>query len=145
MLISGGKEMEIHINKDVGNYEAKVVGPFTLRQAVCIAVAAPVCVWLYNGTSSFMPSDAAGFLTFIPAVIAWLFGWKKPYGMPMEKFLKSIFVTMVLAPSNRKYKTVNRHEKALSIVEAEMLHEQKASSHKAEKKQKYKRSQDGIA
>lgn len=137
--------MEIHINKDVGNYEAKVVGPFTLRQAGCLALAAPVCIWLYNGTSAFLPSDAAGFLTFIPALLAWLFGWKKPYGMPMEKFLKSIFVTMVLAPSNRKYKTINRHENALSFIEEESLRVEKTSLHKAEKKQKYKRSQDGIA
>ena len=120
--------MEIQINKDIGKYEAKNVGPFTYRQALIVAAAAPVCIMIYARTSDFLPVDAAGFLTFLPAIVAWLFGWCKPYGMPMEQFLKSAFVSNVLAPANRKYKTGSPDTTSSN-----------------QRKKKYKRPPEGVA
>lgn len=134
--------IEIRINKDIGSYKAKFVGPLTLRQTVCVGLAAPVCWFLYSHTSNILTKDIAGFLTAIPAAIAWLFGWPKPYGLPTEKFLKSVFVNMVLAPSHRMYKTVNRQEKALAILkEAENASSRKA---KKQRKPKYKVSREAV-
>lgn len=134
--------IEIRINKDIGSYKAKFIGPFTLRQTVCVCLAAPVCWFLYSYASKILTKDIAGFLTAIPAAAAWLFGWVRPYGLPTEKFLKSVFVSMALAPSHRKYKTVNRQEKALAILEAA----ENASSKKAKKqrKPKYKVSREAV-
>jgi len=132
--------IEIRINKDIGSYQAKFIGPFTLRQTVCVALAAPVCIFLYSRVGKFLPStDIAGFLSAIPAAIAWLFGWCKPYGLPMEKFLKSIYVSMVLAPSHRKYKTVNRHEAALRL-----LAQAQENQGGKQKKKKYKISKAAV-
>lgn len=97
--------IEIHINKDVGSYEAKFIGPFTMRQTFCLCIAAPICWFVYKVASPVMSSDAAGFLLMIPAAVAWIFGWTKPYGMRPEKFIQSVFINMVLAPAIRKYKT----------------------------------------
>lgn len=137
--------MEIQINKDVGSYEPKIIGPFTTRQAVCLMIGVPVCIGIYKYGSAFLPADAVSFLLLIPAAITWLFGWMKPYGMPMERFVKSIFVNMILAPGNRSYKTEQTHEKLSSYcAQTELQKEQKVSSHRANKSQKYKRSPDGI-
>lgn len=131
--------IEIRINKDIGSYKAKFIGPFTLRQTICVCLAAPVCWFIYSRASGFLTVDAAGFITAIPAFAAWLFGWCKPYGIPMERFLKSAFVSAVLAPSVRKYRTVNRQERALAVLE-----EADARSKKKSKKTKYKISKEAV-
>lgn len=130
--------IEIRINKDVGSYQAKFMGPFTMRQTVCVAIAAPVCWGIYFGLSPIFTTDIAGFLMVIPAAIAALFGWIKPFGMPMERFLKSVFITMFLAPASRKYVTVNRHEYALETLAAE------ATPKKRKQKSRYKVSKEAV-
>lgn len=102
--------IEIHINKDVGSYDAKFIGPFTMRQTVCIVIAAPICWFIYKITSPVVSGDVAGFFMAIPAAIAWMFGWLRPYGMRTEKFVQSVFITMMLAPANRKYKTKDAYD-----------------------------------
>lgn len=109
--------IEIRVNKDVGSYEAKLIGPFTARQTVCVCIAAPFCWFIYHIASPVVSSDVAGFFMALPAAVAWLFGWTKPYGMRAEKFLQSVWVNMVLAPTHRKYKTVNIHEQMFAAVE----------------------------
>jgi len=109
--------IEIRITKEIGNYEAKFLGPFTLRQVICIGIGAPVCFLIYKTLSPIMTTDLAGFFCAIPGAIAALFGWVRPYGMKTEKFIQSIFVNMVLAPSHRIYKSKNYHESALEMIE----------------------------
>ena len=99
--------IEVKIPKELDQYEAKFVGSLTLRQTVCVLCAFPVGIFLFNLTKPYVGVDTAGFLCLIPAVVAYLFGWKKPYGMKFEVFLRSVFITTVLAPSKRKYKTEN--------------------------------------
>ena len=108
--------IKVPLNKDVGSYEAKFVGPFTLRQSLCVLAAAPVCWGIYSGLTPILGGDIAGFLVLFPAALCWLIGWYKPYGMHTEKFIRSVFITTVLAPANRKYKTVNKHEAALTTL-----------------------------
>lgn len=97
--------MDIYINKDIGSFKTPFIGPFTFRQTICIALAAPVCWMIYHYLSPFISPDAAGCLVAIPAALAWAFGWLKPYGMSTERYIKSIFITTILAPSVRLYKT----------------------------------------
>lgn len=132
--------IEIHINKDVGSYDAKFIGPFTMRQTVCIVIAAPICWLIYKVTSPVVSGDVAGFFMAIPAAIAWMFGWLRPYGMRTEKFVQSVFITMMLAPANRKYKTRDAYD------ESELDTETKPESGKASKNKKprYKVSPDAV-
>ena len=124
--------IELKITKEIGDYEPKFIGPFTLRQSICIAVGAPICYFIYKTLSPIMTADVAGFFCAIPGGIAALFGWVKPYGMKTEKFIQSVFVNMFLAPTNRRYKTENYHEFGLKMIEAEFVEAEE--SHKTKKK-----------
>ena len=109
--------IEIRITKEIGNFEPKFLGPFTMRQIVCLGIGLPICYFIYQTTAPYLPSDFAGFLCAIPAGIAALFGWCKPYGMKTEKFIKSIAVNILMAPTHRRYKTKNTHETMLRMME----------------------------
>lgn len=142
--------IEIQINKDVGSYDAKFIGPFTMRQTVCLCIAAPICWAIYKVLTPIMSLDVAGFFIAIPAGIAFLFGWTKPYGMRPEKFIRSIFVSLVLAPANRKYKTDNSKNDvadphAVKAEDSQNSEEQdKVISQKPQKKPRYKVSADAV-
>lgn len=156
--------IEIHINKDVGSYEAKFIGPFTMRQTFCVAAAAPICWYIYQTLTPVISSDSAGFVMFVPAVVAWIIGWTKPYGMRPEMFVRSIFINMILAPANRKYKSDNvlndviyslekqavnseeNAEQAEPAEPAEEIIEPKSSSQKkTSRKPKYKVSKEAVS
>lgn len=128
--------IEIRITKEIGNYEPKFIGPFTLRQIVCIIIAAPICYFIFKTLSPVFTPDVAGFFCAIPAGVAALFGWVKPYGMKTEKFLQSVWINMFIAPTHRRYKSENRHEQMLEKLESaydRMMEEQKASELDAKK------------
>lgn len=129
--------IERYITKDVGSFQTKFLGPFTFRQTVCLTLSAPVCWSIYKYLSPVLSTDLTGFLIFIPAAIAVAVGWLRPYGMPVEKFLKSVFISMVLAPRVRKYETVNQHEQMIRQME-----EQQETTKK--KKGKYKVSRLAV-
>ena len=77
--------IKVPLNKDVGSYEAKFVGPFTLRQSLCVLAAAPVCWGIYSGLTPILGGDIAGFLVLFPAALCWLIGWYKPSGTVRQK------------------------------------------------------------
>lgn len=117
--------IEITLIKDIGSYESKVLGPLTFRQLICVALAAPIGWGLYTKLSPMLSRDLAGFFVMVPASVAYLFGWYRPYGMRFETFLRSVFVNTVLAPSHRKYRTVNRQEESIRYLsELNALYEQ---------------------
>lgn len=80
--------LQIPIQKDIGEYEEKIVGKLSFRTLVCVAggfasaiAAAAICnFWL-----GIEVSDAA-----LPVVCAsipfWLSGFWRPFGMRAEKF-----------------------------------------------------------
>ena len=109
--------IEIRMTKELGDFEPKVIGPFTMRQSICLLIGAPICYMIIRFLSPILTIDVAAFFCTIPAGIAYAFGWAKPYGMRMEKFLSSVFINRVVAPSIRKYKVKNTHEKLLYELE----------------------------
>ena len=111
--------IEVHIPKDLDHYEAKFFGPFTLRQSICILIAVPLGILLFNATKGELGRTTAGYICLLPATIAFLFGWLKPFGMKFELFLRSVFINTVLAPSKRKYKTTNYYKMLMSQLSEE--------------------------
>ncbi len=139
--------VEIRITRELGDFEPRFIGPLTLRQALCVVCAAVPAYLLYTQLKGLLPVDVIGFICIIPAAIAGAFGWFRPYGMKFEVFLRSIFISSVLAPAIRKYKGPNRLRTLFSTVEkAELaaLEEEGAGGKRRKKKkakpQKYKRS-----
>lgn len=139
--------IEIKIPKEIKKYEAKAVGPFTLRQLICLFICLPICVALFMFLSPHIGADVAGFACMPPAGVAYLFGWYKPYGMKFEVYLKTVFVSSFLAPSKRYYKTENFYSDILKEIkkgdaEADLIDSN--GKKRKEKKKKYKRSREAI-
>lgn len=99
--------IEIEIPKDINKYEAKLIGPFSTRQAACFALAALITVPTFLGLSQALPRDLCMIICIILAMPFILVGWIKPYGMKFEQFMKTAFISNVLAPAKRLYMTDN--------------------------------------
>lgn len=143
--------IEIKIPKEIRKYEAKAVGPFTLRQLICLLICMPICVGLFILVKPYVGIDIAGFVVILPAGVGWLFGWYKPYGMKFEKYMQTVFVNSFLAPRKRLYKTENFYTNILQEItkederialEAESAGKKRKPS--KTKKKKYKRSKLAI-
>ena len=139
--------LEIRITCELNDYAPKIAGPFTGRQCLCIVLGAAPCYLMYTILKDYIPIDILGFFCIIPAAIAVAFGWFKPYGMKMENYLRTVFITFVLSPTTRRYKSENRIRTMLNQIEAAELVAQeteaegrKKNRKKNEKKPKYKRS-----
>ena len=98
------------IPKDIKKYEPKLLGPFTSRQVFSFAPAVVISVGLFFGLKNILTMDARLFLITIVAVPFILLGWYKPYGLPFEKFIKTVFISTVLSPPQRKYRTARMDE-----------------------------------
>lgn len=102
--------IEREMPKDIRKYEAKFFGPFTLREAICLAIAGICSLTLYNTIGKMIIPNIRGYICFGAAIPPIAFGWLEPYGMTLEKYLNVILRTMVLAPKKRKYKTQNMYD-----------------------------------
>lgn len=132
----------IRIPKEIRQYEAKFVGPFTMRQTICICVGLPICILIYNCLHAFISRDLMGFFLLLPAATTFLFGWVKPYGMKFEQFFFSAVRNNFIAPRRRKYITVNSHEARLNIIKK--YEEQNTEARDKLKKRKYVKSKSAI-
>ena len=134
--------IEVKIPKEINKYKPKLIGPLTFRQFVSAIVFLPLCVVIFLGVKPYVGQDLAGFFVIIPGGLMYLFGWRDFYGMPFEKFLKSTFISNVLAPTKRKWKTENFY----SDIYDEILKEEELekNSGKKVKKKKYKKDKRAI-
>lgn len=97
--------IEKEIPKDIRQYETKLIGPFTARQIFSLAPAIGLGLTAYFGLENYLIVDIRLFIVTLIAVPFILIGWYKPYGLPFEKFVKTAFISLVVAPPFRKYKT----------------------------------------
>ena len=98
--------IEIEIPKDIRAYETKLIGPLSGRKAACVGIATPIALVAWNLLESF-PTDTRLILSAIFCLPVLLFWWLKPFGMKLEDFLKTTFVSTVLSPKRRLYVTEN--------------------------------------
>lgn len=128
--------IEIRITKEISDYEPKLLGPLTLRQSACVACGAPLCYLIIRYLAPVLTTEVAMFFCFIPAGIAYAFGWARPYGMKMEEFLRSVFVNRFLAPTRRKYKCRNVHEYVIADAEKTWIAQEEAALSSKERKRR---------
>lgn len=80
--------LQIPIQKDIGEYEEKVIGKMSFRTLVCVAggfgsaIAVACGCWFLLGVE---PSNAA-FPVMCASLPFWLTGFWRPYGIKAEKF-----------------------------------------------------------
>lgn len=144
--------ISVEITKDIQEYEPKVVGPLTMRQLIVVTCATPFMYWAYTYARPVLGKDLGSMAIFFPAAIAWLIGWPRPYGMKVESFVKTAFISHVIAPSIRKYKTENYFDRlqkeAIKIEQKEEMKKKNSQKGKKQKtknkKKKYKKSKLAI-
>ncbi len=113
--------IEIEIPKDVRDFEAKLIGPFTARQLFCAIGLALGCYGSYKMAVNLFGEGASVNMLFpiVGAIPFAAVGWFKPYGMHFEKFARSVFVSMFLSPTKRLYKIDNTFDRFDKIIDAE--------------------------
>lgn len=99
--------INVEIPNDIAEYKPKLIAGFTGRQVTCVVLTAVVIVLDWNFIKPYFGDMVFLAVAAGPALLAALFGWKEPYGMPFEKYLQSVFVQAVVAPKLRKCKTTS--------------------------------------
>lgn len=92
------------MNKDIREFEPKVIGPFTFKQAKCVAVMAayalPLFFFLYKSTDATTALMVVGVCCVPPILI----GWVKIRGLAFEKFFLRWVYWRIRTPRIRRYR-----------------------------------------
>lgn len=122
--------IETKVPMDVRTYKAKLIGPFTTRQLICVSAAVCLDALLFFGVIHplGLPIRLAVFgLVFVDfPIIAFI---AEPMGMPMEKYLKNVLWKNLITPTKRKAKSSIPEPKAATYTSKE----QKQSKNKMAK------------
>ena len=110
--------IETKMPKDIRSYKTKLIGPFTMRQLVCVAVMGVVDIILYSLVIQPLQLSTEFIiygLILIDVPIG-AFGWIEPQGLPLERYLKDVLLRSFIAPIKRKpikvlYEEVQVNEK----------------------------------
>ncbi len=94
----------VEMNKDVRQYKAKLLGPFSGREIICLALGVGAALLMHEliFAGSEVSLDVEGFAVLACVAPFVLVGWGKIYGMYIEVFIKSALRT-VISPKIRKY------------------------------------------
>lgn len=103
--------IEVPMTDDIRKYQPKVLGPFSLRQLVCVILAMAAAIPLWK-VIPFELSDKVLVLCIIVLPIL-ACGRAKMDGLPFEKLIFRILYFYLLVPRKRKYKTENTYKQAL--------------------------------
>lgn len=117
--------IEIEIPKDIKDYEPKFIGPFTLRKFLGMAGSVLVMAIGYNVFKGIFDNGLKIIIPLAIAIIPFLIGYYKPYGLPFEKYAIVQLNTNIIPPKIRKYKTKNLFEQLEKEDEKEELAKQK--------------------
>lgn len=102
--------VEREVLKDINSYKAKFIGPLTLRNFVCIAIAAAIAIPVYLILNIWFVPTFCMLVSAIFAAPALMCGFYQPYGEPLEKFVVTFIKQSVIAPTNRPYEVENSFE-----------------------------------
>lgn len=99
--------IEVQMLDDIRSYQTDFLGPFTKRQCICIAVAAPlfgIFLYLTMGVAKISFDTALVISLVLPGMIA-ACGWIKMSNLPFEQYIAKVLYRTVLTPRVRLYKT----------------------------------------
>lgn len=94
--------------KDIGKYEAKLIGPFTTRQVICIAIGMVPTVLIdyllyrLGSVDVYSLFGIALVLMVIPCFFG--FGQKICHGQKPEDYIRDYYFYHILAPKIRLHK-----------------------------------------
>ena len=144
--------IEVKIPQEINQYDAKLVGPFTMRQALCGGIAALLSYGIYNGMKGTVSEETVIGLIMLVSTPFALLGWVKPYGMRFEKFFIGILFNTLISSPKRYYQpkdmitelieqgshsiTARSDDKDMSVRERRKNKDTKENLLKAQKKYK---------
>lgn len=127
--------------KDIGNYEAKLIGPFTARQCIFLAIGAvptaAACFAIHSVSNDPYAMFGVAVLFMTPAIF-FAFGQKICFGMKPEEFLVEYYYYHFKCPRRRLYETKTLDDK----FEAERLKEEAKEQQASGEKKKGKKGKD---
>lgn len=133
--------IEKNVPRDMSKYEAKLIGPFTTRHVVCLVPGAIVAVLAFFALKGVL-GDAALLVSTVLALPFGLCGMYKPYGIPFERYAKTVFYSVVLSPTKKKYKSENTYSAWFDVKEPEDANKGKQKA-KNKKKGEVEPAEDG--
>ncbi len=128
----------VRIPEEIRKYKEKILLGLNIRQLLASALAICVCVPIYLYGRKYIGDEAASWLIMFIAIPLGAIGFFKYNGMPMERFMISLFKFEFLFPMKRKYKTENAFRDWQNISYTE--EKPKTSSEKRKYKKYYLQS-----
>lgn len=110
--------LQIPIQKDIGEYDEKIVGKLTLRTLCCLALGFSAAVAVAAVLHLGLKADVSGMTLPIMAAALpfWLAGFCKPYGLPFERFVP-LLASHALNSQSLTYRSCAAIEKAALMPE----------------------------
>lgn len=106
--------VEVEMSQDIRKYEAKAVGPFSIRQVVCIggfgALGALFAIALPLETTDKI------FVFILFMIPGFLCGTIKVAGMPFEMMIIRILYQKLLVPKKRKVIRTNYYQNEVNKI-----------------------------
>lgn len=131
---------DIKIPKEVSEYEAKLIGSLTARQAASLSVGTVIMFLAYVFLRDYFYAPIIIIICSIILIPFIGFAWLKPYGVKIEKIAKLI-VTSRLRSSKRGYKISNS---TLRTIKSIFITNSKKQKSKKTKKDKYDENEANI-
>ena len=99
--------IEVKIPQEINQYDAKLIGPFTIRQAVCGGSAVLLSYLAWHFLQNTMAQETLIGLILLIAVPFGLLGWIKPYGQRFEHFFVGVLFNTLISCSTRTFRSEN--------------------------------------
>ncbi len=103
--------IEVPMNDDIRKYQPKILGPFNIRQLLCMILAIVVAIPLWGLVDMEIENKVLVICAALFPIIAC--GWIKMDGLPFEKLAIRIIYFHFLTPKKRKYISINTYKAAL--------------------------------
>ena len=89
--------IETKVPKDIRVYETKIIGPFSLRQAVCflLLIFLDILIYSFMINPFSISADYAVYLLCLVDIPVAAFGFVKVMGVPREKYLDSVIKSLL--------------------------------------------------
>lgn len=98
-------DLQCNMSKDIRKIKSKVIGPLSIREAICLGLGGGMGFLAYKGLGVLnIANDVRGVVAIILMIPFIMFGWFKIYDMYMEEFIKTV-LPLYSRPSERFYDT----------------------------------------
>lgn len=100
--------IEVKTPKNILVYKTKVLGPLTSKQLICFVTAGILDFLIYGAILGplHVTEEVILYTLMLVDVPILAFGYYEPMGLPLEKYLKMVYNTALLAPKYRKNKSI---------------------------------------